>query len=191
VPGGPGGGAEREAGLTQEKPEGVQIDFTCSLMAEDFVEAYRLHMKRRPQRTSAGLILFLCGLVLVWVVSKFSTEEVGYTLLAIACGLLGALLLCYSLIYSPRFARQAYAHNKSMHGLIRVLVDDAGIQLHTDYMNLLQPWAHFVSWKENRNLFLLYESGLVFSLVFPKRCMDEASIEGLRGILTSKVSPAA
>ena len=55
----------------------------------------------------------------------------------------------------------------------------------------MQPWSHFVSWKEDRNVFLLYESDLMFSLVFPKRSMDPETIEGLRGILSGKVSPGA
>ena len=168
---------------------GAHIDFTCSLSPEDFVAAYRLHIKPRPAFSFLGTaVIFLCGLLFLDAVLGGFSGKVGRALLVILVSGSGAHLW-YSRFFIPRMARRAHAHAKFLHGLQRVLVDDAGVQLHTDYINLLQPWAHFVSWKESGNVFLLYESDLMFSLLFPKRCMDEASIDGLRGVLSSKVSP--
>ena len=169
----------------------MQIDFTCTLSPEDWVEAFRLHMKPRPAFSCLGMaMIFLWGLLFLDAVYMRFSGKIGGGLLAILTGFLVGYLW-YSRLYIPGVGRRAHAHTKSWHGLMRVLVTDAGVQLHTDYMNLLQPWIHFVSWKENGSVFLIYESDLLFSLLFPKRCMDAETIEGLRGILSSKVSLAA
>jgi hypothetical protein len=134
-------------------------------------------------------MIFLCGLLFLDAVYGGFSGKIGRGLLAILTGFFGGCVWFYQL-YIPRVARRAHAHTKSWHGLMRVLVDDAGVQLHTDCLNQSQPWSHFVMWKENKNLFLVYESDLIFSLLFPKRCMDPETIANLRGILAARISPA-
>jgi len=160
-----------------------------SMSAEDLVDAYSLQVSGRPGVSTVGIaILVLGSMVFVWGVSKVSSEDLGFTLLFCALAAYSSYWIWSVYVRLPRTARRMYDQQKSLHGVMHACIDDAGVQLHGDCFHLLIPWDHLVNWQENGKCFLFYETDVDFSVLIPKRCMDAQSIEGLRAILSSKVS---
>ena len=172
----------------------AHIDFHCTISADDLVDAHYVHI--RPRRVFALLgigIILLALAVFAWTVVQAvrgGPRSVRFVLLAAVMGLGSVLVSWVLLSYYPRLVKRAYSQQKALHGPIQVHVDETGVQVHTDFVNAVSPWSHYLKWKESERIFLLYQTNTLFQ-VFPKRCMDAQSIEGLRGILSSKVSPAA
>jgi hypothetical protein len=167
------------------------IEAECRITAQDYVRAQYLHLRPKMWVGCAGIgLLAIFALV---VVSKTVTllREGGTPVPVLVMLGLGGYLAGYFLWYLPWRARRLYAQQKALLAPFRMRVTEEGVFAESEHGQALLPWGHVRKWKENRRLFLLYHSDVLFQAI-PKRYLkSEAEAEELRGLLRSHVKDAA
>jgi hypothetical protein len=171
---------DQEARGTAHEP----VTLECALERRDFAEA--MAAWRRARRLGfAGRPLFvvpLAVLVLALVGLKIAEGEMpGLALWMSVFGLL-------AVVAGPLISTAAVAKANGHHGVMRAVLDDAGIAVHGTHMQTTTAWTNYGSYQEARTLFLLRspEKAGRCIVILPKRALaDEAEVSRLRALLAS------
>jgi hypothetical protein len=144
----------------------------------DFVGAQLLHL--RPS-LSALCLLGLYALGSVLIVGATSRDLLQgnpvqwWALMQPA----SVLLILGVWRYSVRAARLAYREHKALHGPMVLEISSDGISSKTEVGQDRLPWSHFVRLRENKHLFVIYQTRHLITII-PKRLLggseDEASV---------------
>jgi YcxB-like protein len=75
-----------------------------------------------------------------------------------------------------------------MHEEFTYRVDDSGLYVSTPLGQAHRPWANFLRYRENDDLFLLYHSDVMFELL-PKRWFaDDTALNAFRTEVARRIS---
>lgn len=165
--------------------------FTVTLEEADFIEAYR--PAPRPRRLSFLLLLlaFMLALLIVVLLVCFPEarsalmESRSVTALAGAVAL-AATLVVMLLIAAPALRRRAARSTLDEHPGMRDPVDYAfgpeHFTVRSTYARASYPWSQLWDWRESERVLIVMPAPRNF-YVLPKRGMDPAAVERLRGYL--------
>ena len=157
----------------------------------DYLQAQLLHMKSGKLTSIflygilSLLILGFLGIALLSIFGLIQFEVLLPPLIFIG------LFLLYRYILLPRQVKKIFFQQKELSSPFELEITDEGLKASNEFGNSIRPWDHFTKWKENRELFLLYHSDLMYSIV-PKRFLsDTHQIETIKNYLIKyKVPPA-
>jgi hypothetical protein len=130
----------------------------------------------------SGLV-FLISLLLL-IIRRLSLE---FFLLVVFIASAAAL---YRYALLPWRVKKIFQQQKELSMPYEIEITDAGLNITNELGNSLRPWKNFSKWKESKELFLLYHSDVMFTIL-PKRFTDSAQIEAIRDNLKSNNVPAA
>jgi hypothetical protein len=165
----------------------VHIDY--EITAEDFVKAHTLAIRKSPDRFDrwTRLVFSQMGLgLLIFLVLVVSKQGFSWRLIPAAAG---CLLFMAMPLKNRRRLRKIYATNHSMHGMLSLDVDDAGIQFSgPSFSSPKDGWTTFNRFLEDENSFLLYQKEVFNIVIIPKRNLSAEQITALRDHLARGIS---
>jgi hypothetical protein len=153
----------------------------------DYLRAQWLHMKpRRGYRVAGYVVLALfvvtCGLLLFVSVSLGDASPAVTLLGPVAVILLAGAILRWQY-------RRIYRRQPSLQGTHSYQFNEAGFVAASPHGRGEANWSVFTKWREDANLFLLYQADNLFHML-PKRWFGPAGrIEEFRRILESQSIP--
>lgn len=93
-------------------------------------------------------------------------------------------------IYIPYKAKKIFKQQKSLQIPFVVVVSNEGLHFSNEMGEVKIPWDNFLKWKENKNLFLVYHSDVLFQML-PKRLFGSLEEKmSFRNTLTSNINKA-
>lgn len=168
-----------------------KMNLTIQLTAEDYIQATYVHMRPRPVLKWAGYFILLLAVITLVVSLYFAiVDHEGFSLpiLMIACL---AYLAFLFFVFQPRRIQKIFRQQKSLHSPYSFAPMDEAVIIKSDIAEGKMPWDHFVKWKEGKNLFMVYQSDVLFHMV-PKRCFaSPEEMTQFRKLLEAKLGPAA
>ncbi|WP_375462821.1 YcxB family protein [uncultured Methylobacterium sp.] len=163
------------------EPGDVAVTFSATV--EDVVAAYQRHHWAlfRSRKTLVALVATL-SIVALALAILIGDDPMAVAVILLA-SLLGGLALPPIMIRwrVPVVARRIYAQQRGLHDEIRVHADAFGIGVRSATVEGRTPWSHYLRWREDRRVILLYQSDALFQFI-PKRVLSEAEIATLRGL---------
>lgn len=171
---------DRRAPEPETGPAEVAVTFTPTV--DDLVAAYQRHhwalFRGRKTRVALAVSLSVVAIALGVLIE----DDPVATAAILLASLIGGLLLPSTMIRwrVPVVARRIYAQQRGLHDEIHVAADAAGIAARSARMEGQTPWSHYLRWREDRRVILLYQSDALFQFV-PKRALSEAQVATLRG----------
>ena len=132
--------------------------------------------------TSVGTYPFRCGCHtnLITLLSAISSGA--------ATGLCIVFLLF--IIVIPWQSRKMYKHHKILHKPREYEFTEHSFNSHSEYGNTTVPWVDFYKWRENKKMFLVYQTHNAPHII-PKRIFTTSEEEQtLRTILTNALGKA-
>ncbi len=149
--------------------DGAAVSGTITV--EDFQNAQRLHRRRAVKRLHRACALITgCGALALWLAFADVVPDAlipGALLLGggagvlIAEGLLSGLRL-------PRVWRRIHGQSRGFDNPFTYRWDETTLRAASALGNAARPWSHFLKYKEDDRVFLLYHSDHLFE-VLPKR----------------------
>jgi Ca2+/Na+ antiporter len=154
----------------------------------DYYQAQLLHI--RPPLWAKVIIYLFIGLLGLAVVVLVLRGELHW--LEIINGvILVVLFLVIRFIYVPWRVRRSYSQQRELSVPWEIVVAETGLEISNEYGHVILPWSGFIKWREDDQLFLLYESDAVYR-VFPKRFFTGSEqLAEIRKKLTENHVPVA
>ena len=169
----------------------MQDSFTVVLEEADFIEAYR--PAPRPRRLSVLLLLLalmLAALIVVLLI-RFPEARLALRESSLITGLAGAVVLAATLVLmlllaAPalrrRAARSTLDHHPGMRDPVDYAFDPEHFTVRSTYAQACYPWSQLWDWRESERVVIVMPTPRNF-YVLPKRVMEPAAIDRLRGYL--------
>jgi len=170
----------------------MQDSFTIVLEEADFIEAYR--PAPRPRRM--GILLLLLALMLaaliVVLLVRFPEARLAMRESSMIAGLAGAVMLAALLVLAlliaapalrRRAARSTLDHHPGMRDPVDYTFDPEHFTVRSTYSQACYPWSQLWDWRESERVVIVMPTPRNF-YVLPKRGMEPAAIDRLRGYLT-------
>lgn len=169
----------------------MQDKLTVTLEEADFIEAYR--PAPRPKRI-ANLLLVLAlmvSLLIAVLLVRFPAARAAFTHSSLVAALAGAVLLAATLVsllllaapaLRRRAARETLDHHPGMRDPIDYAFDEEHFTVRSTYAQACYPWTQLWDWRESERVVIVMPTPRNF-YVLPKRDLDPAALERLRGYL--------
>ena len=165
------------------------IKVTGRIEEADYVRAQWLHLRPRPIMAVFG-VLFVAMLIvggafqiMGWVQGENPASD------ALMLPFLASVLLLYFAFLSWRF-RRSYRNYKAIKVPIDIEISETELHGKSVHGEARLPWDLFRKFKENKHLFLLYQSDGLFHML-PKRLFSgEADVQRARDIFLRQVKSA-
>ncbi len=159
----------------------------------DHLNAQLLHMQPagRFGRIIPYIALVVTGLCLVGgVILSVVSDEFPIELMI--PGFIGvAVFAFYRYVLLPWRVKKIFFQQKEFGLPFEMEITDTGLIASNEIGNSNRPWTNFTKWKENKDLFLLYHSDVMFSMI-PKRLLtDPEQVITLRTLLERNKVPVA
>lgn len=153
----------------------------------DYLEAQLLHMKPTGYRKVALYFVWValgCSVVaaiFLAITEDFSLDYIWPFLLIMV------LLPLYRFVLLPNRVKKLYFQQKTLQVPVEVEITETALNTTSEFGYATHPWKDFTKWKENKELFLLYQSDLLFNML-PKRIFsDPQQMDTLRSYLEQNV----
>lgn len=146
------------------------IKFDQEIKLQEFIAAQYLHLRPRSFLGVLGSILFVLFFVVLikrWCRPGGLDGADGFFIFFVVWTLL------YFAAVLPYRVRKTFMQNKFRLHKAEWRIDDAGLHCRSDLGESHLPWDHFIKWKENRRLIILYLVDNQF-LILAKRCLGSA-----------------
>lgn len=164
------------------------MKFEYRLQLKDLVEANRIHSQK------ASLISYFCLILiflLVPLISFWSQGDISWNRIFLEVILPNAIIftLFYGLIHAIQYfsIKRNFENQPSFRNEISVETTEEGLQINTVTSESKIKWSVYTHWKENSNLFLVYQAPNLFNL-FPKRAFaSDRQVDEFREILASRL----
>jgi len=105
--------------------------------------------------------------------------------------LLVVIFPLYRYVFLPNRIKKLFAQQKELSLPFEIEFTETGVSSSNELGYNTRPWTNFIKWKENKDLFMLYHSDILFNMV-PKRCFtDPQQIETVRSFLEKNNVPKA
>lgn len=169
--------------------------FAGRLDAADFIAAQRLHLSAANRRfIKIDIALIALGATIIIAARLEAIELITTAYVSLGWMLFGSgiglILLQWSAsrMLQPRAWRRIFAQQKAMHEEFTYRADDSGLYVSTPLGQAHRPWANFLRYRENDDLFLLYHSDVMFELL-PKRWFaDDTALNAFRTEVARRIS---
>ena len=169
----------------------MEDSFTVTLEEADFIEAYR--PAPRPRRLSFLMLLLasMLALLIVVLLVRFPEARLALEGSSVATGLAGAVMLAAALVIllllaAPalrrRAARSTLDHHPGMRDPVDYAFDPEHFYVRSTYSQACYPWNQLWDWCESERVLIVMPTPRNF-YVLPKRGMDPAALDRLRGHL--------
>ena len=97
----------------------------------------------------------------------------------------------YRYVFLPNRIKKLFTQQKELSLPFEIEFTETGMSSSNEVGNSNRPWINFIKWKENKDLFMLYHSDVMFNMI-PKRCFtDPQQIETVRSFLEKNNVPKA
>ena len=143
---------------------------------QEFLAAHRLHRRRTVNRQ----LLLHGSLVVVGLVVAFTMHVVAGLVLAGAGvgGLAGEWAL--SRFFLPRRHKKTYRQQVTLHQKVTCSWDGDGLRANAESGHAMRRWSDYVRALEDKQVFILYQSDVLFE-IFPKSWfVEEEHIDSFR-----------
>ncbi len=155
------------------------------LTASDYLKAQYLHA--RPSRAMAIAFGILVGLLALGFLAGFYIMLVDNNLSSLwgfswPIALIIVVFLLYFFVMLPMRVRRIYGQHKEMSSPFEHEITPEGLVSSNLYGYAKRPWANFIKWKENQDLFMLYVSDVQFILI-PRRFIAPEQLAALHARL--------
>lgn len=126
----------------------------------DFYSAQRLHLMSAAGRLT--VIAFIAALV-----GFLLHEHFGVSLAAAVGGVVGfcSWLFSYHFIFLPIRCRRIYRQQKALHSETEISWNEETIEFKHEMGNTKMKWSNYAKYREDKNLFLLYQSDVIFNMI--------------------------
>jgi hypothetical protein len=157
----------------------------------DYQAAQKLHVQRGQWANWINyFILGLLVLMSLWNLTLVFQDPSALLFVLVPLAVLGFWAL-FRFWLTPVQLKRVFSQQKELHATFEMELTDEAFQVKNDYGAGSMPWKDFVKWKENRDLFLLYRSDIIFNMV-PKRLFStESEIDYVRERLKAHGVPPA
>lgn len=147
----------------------------------DCLAAERLH--QRPagaQKLVRYVVTALVVLAAAWVIYYAADNDpYGLLLAAVLIVLYAGGLLTNRFLVLPRRARRLYEQQKGLQVPFVHEITPAALISTDEFGHGERPWSHFLKWREDKDILLLYLTDIQ-SVLIPKRFTTEEQIQALR-----------
>ena len=165
------------------------MDLELSVSGDEFYHA-QLLLTRLRRRTAIGLAILFLSLLAFAIVMFANGNGLGVLLLTPALVfLVGRTMVRY--VFLPETALRSYSQQKVLHSPQQIRITSDGIAARSRYGQGQLPWDHFIKWREDDRMFLLYQTDNQV-LILPKRVfIGEEQRQELVALLASNRIPSA
>jgi hypothetical protein len=166
------------------------MELNIKLTADDYIKANFVHMRPRPFIKWVGYFLLFVAVVVLGC-SGFDAivHRKGFITPIVLAASLAYLVFSFG-IYYPKRIRKIFLQQKLLQQSFSFAVTDEAVSSKAEYGQATLTWDIFRKWKESKDLFLLYQSDVLFHMM-PKRCFSSAEdISRFRKLLYEKMGPA-
>lgn len=177
----------------------MEDKLTVTLEEADFVEAYRPAPRPRRLANLVLLLALMLALLIVILLVRFPEARLAFTESPLVIGLAGAVILaaflvCLLLLAAPalrrRAARSTLDNHPGMRDPVDYTFDAEHFTVRSTYSQACYPWAQLWDWRESERVLIVMPTPRNF-YVLPKRGIDPAALERLRGHLAQARRRAA
>ena len=74
----------------------------------------------------------------------------------------------YRYVLLPNRVKKIFSQQKELNSPFEMEFTDTGLVASNEFGNSNRPWGNFIKWRENKDLFILYHSDIVYTII-PKR----------------------
>jgi hypothetical protein len=163
--------------------------YTYTISKNDYLMAVRL--KNKPSK-GAQITISLIGLLYLLIFFLgiyYSTKTFIQWQTLIPISLIPFFFLAFRYILTPIQVRRVYDQQSELHKPIDMEITEDKLISSNDYGHSRRPWSDFTKWKEDENLFLLYHSDAIQTMI-PKRIFSsQDELNNFRRLLTNNISP--
>jgi hypothetical protein len=163
---------------------------------EDLVDAARLHAMGYAlgwRRLPLTLVFMLCVVVasdLLLTSSESDAVERGAIAIAAGVSTVVAVLALRSALLPRLVVRRMLRDRRRPLGEWNLLVSESGYKVWGDTASSDMSWVHFVSWREDARVILLYQNQTNYTFV-PKRILAHGEAAFITGQLRAAGTPRA
>jgi hypothetical protein len=161
-----------------------------TITEQDYLGAWWLSMKPRLWIAVVGMVLVIL-VVAITLISILQRLVGHHPIFDEPFSMLFALAYLGIFFWFLRYLqRRNYRKQKMLSVSFRVSFDAESIRLVNEFVSSTLPWHIFHKWRENKYIFLLYESNAIY-LIFPKRLFENSeSINEFRRLTHEKIGKA-
>lgn len=163
---------------------------TVHLQEADYLAAIRLHRRNSKQMLwmIGSILCYIAGGVLFAIFA--SPEDILWVYVLFGTAIFLALFVVWMhFIGVPRGARRRFARQKGLNQQHAVSWNGEKLTIDGDDLHVGIPWAQFLKWTEDEQLFLLYSNRLLFRMIPKHAFPDQAAIADFSGLLREKIGP--
>jgi len=166
------------------------MNLTIQLTPEDYVQSCFVHMRPRPVIKWAGYFVLSLAVIAVVISLYFAlVDREGFFIPIFLVVMLAYLAFLFFFIM-PKRVRKIFWQQKTMQSPYSFTVTDEAVITKSDVGDMKLTWGYFVKWKEGKNLFMMYQSDVLYHMV-PKRCFaSPEEMTQFRQLLQAKLGPA-
>ena len=158
------------------------MEFETQLTGDDLHRAMLLHSRLRHLTIFALAATLVLASVITFVLHL---SGLGILLAAVVLFILLRRAVT-RFVFMPEWELRGYSRQKMLQAPLQVCVSEGGLQFVNQYGNVHLTWDRFIGWKEDAQLFLLYQSPSIY-FVIPKRSFpDESQRQQFMELLTRK-----
>ena len=97
----------------------------------------------------------------------------------------------YRYVLLPNRIKKIFTQQKELSLPVEFEFTETGVHTSNELGNSTRPWTHFIKWKENKEVIMLYHSDVLFNMI-PKRFFtDSQQIETFKSFLENNKVPTA
>lgn len=133
-----------------------------------------------------GIILIGLFLAVTMGSAARIIRSIVFAILFLAIGF--GFLYFYSL---PKKWKQLFAQQKLLHDEMKYVISDDGIHATTPMGEGRLPWDTIIKWRENKDLFALYQSDVVLHIIPKRSFASEDDVSQFVEMLKKHVGEAA
>lgn len=157
----------------------------------DYLNATLLHLQPTGvARILLYAILSIVGFFVVVLIYMTALNELPVGLM-IPGLFLAAFVALYRYVLIPNQVKKIFNQQKNLSLPFELEITDAGLVGINELGKSTQPWNHFVKWKENKDLLILYHSDALYSMIPKRLCTDSSQVESIKMYLKSNNVPMA
>jgi hypothetical protein len=166
------------------------MKYALKISYEDYKAAQQLHMKpRRGFRIVLYPLLVLFALTAICVTINFVKGNCASRSFYILMGCIAYLFFVFAILFPSKWKR-IFNQQKFFELTFDYEFTESALCSASELGHVSLPWAKFHKWKENKKMFIVYQSDVLFHLI-PKRIFKtEEEISRLRAILTQSIGKA-
>jgi hypothetical protein len=152
---------------------------------KDYLNANLLHSGSHPVVSMIGYAVMVfsgCLILVALLLSLMGEIDMSPLMLLFLAGFLFAIPL-YRYLFLPWRIRKLFMQQKTLQAPYDYQFNETGLSCTSEFGNSNMPWSTFVRWKEDRELFMLYHSDVMFNMIPKRSFSDPQEIEAFRSHL--------